>query len=32
MANGFNFTYIFLLPSYCFTGNSKSLIDTDKDD
>lgn len=27
-----NFTYTFLLPSYCFIGNSKSSIDTDKDD
>lgn len=30
MANGFNLTVPILLPSCCFTGNAKSLIDTDR--
>lgn len=32
MLNGFNFIYMFLLLSYYFTGNFKSLIHIDKDD
>lgn len=32
MVNEFNFTYMLLLLSYDFTGNSKSLIHIAKDD